>query len=204
MCISYCNYVARILHDWKAVQALYDEGRGFVECSQRFGFGHTAWIKAIKRDALRARPTRFADRRRRYDWSEVQAHYDEGHTYRQCQAKFGFCARGWGKAVQRGEIRPRAPGMPIAELLSSPKRNRSHLKGRLIKAQLLENRCQACGLESWLGRPLNMHLDHANGVRNDNRLENLRMLCPNCHSQTPTYSGRNAKLRRLQEPAPVM
>ncbi len=51
---------------------------------------------------------------------------------------------------------------------------------------------------------LSMHLDHVNGVRNDNRLENLRMLCPNCHSQTPTYGGRNAKLRRLQEPVPPM
>jgi 5-methylcytosine-specific restriction endonuclease McrA len=194
----------RILHDWKVVQAYHDEGHGFVECSRRFGFRHTAWVKAIKRGSLRVAPTRFADRRRRYDWAEVQAYYDDDHSFRQCKAKFGFNANSWTKAARRGEIRPRSSGMPIADLLSSPKRNRSHLKGRLIKAQLLENRCEACGLESWLGRPLNMHLDHANGVRNDNRLENLRMLCPNCHSQTPTYSGRNAKLRRLQEPAPLM
>jgi 5-methylcytosine-specific restriction endonuclease McrA len=44
-----------------------------------------------------------------------------------------------------------------------------------------------------------MHLDHINGVRDDHRLENLRMLCPNCHSQTPTYGGRNAKRHSLQE-----
>lgn len=83
--------------------------------------------------------------------------------------------------------------MPIPELLASPKRSRAHVKRRLIKARMLQNRCEACGLIDWLGLPLNMHLDHINGVKNDNRLENLRMRCPNCHSQTPTYSGRNAR-----------
>lgn len=194
----------RILYDWEAVQAYHDQGHGFVECSRRFGFCHTAWIKAIKRGALRVTPTRFADRRRRYDWAEVQRYYDHGTTYRQAAAHFGFCSEAWDKAVKRGEMKPRLPGMPIADLLSSSKRNRSHVKRRLIGAQLLQNRCQACGLDRWLGRALNMHLDHINGVKNDNRLENLRMLCPNCHSQTPTYSGRNARLRRLQESAPAV
>jgi 5-methylcytosine-specific restriction endonuclease McrA len=101
--------------------------------------------------------------------------------------------------VRRGEIRPRQFGMPIPELLSSPKRNRKHLKTRLVRAGLLENNCRSCGLKDWQGRPLSMHLDHINGVPGDNRLENLRMLCPNCHSQTPTYGGRNARRRRLQE-----
>lgn len=44
-----------------------------------------------------------------------------------------------------------------------------------------------CGINSWLGNPLTLELDHINGVRTDNRRENLRVLCPNCHSQTPTY-----------------
>ncbi|MGA7202469.1 MAG: HNH endonuclease signature motif containing protein [Candidatus Cybelea sp.] len=191
----------KLVYDWVLVQVYHDEGHGFVECAKRFGFCPTAWIKAVKRGALKVAPSRFRDRRRKYDWSEVQAYYDGGHTYRQTAAHFGFCSEAWFKAIKRGEIVTRAPGMPIAQLLSSTKRNRHHVKTRLLKAQLLRNRCQVCGLDEWLGQPLNMHLDHVNGDRNDHRLINLRMLCPNCHSQTPTYGGRNARLRRLQEPA---
>jgi 5-methylcytosine-specific restriction endonuclease McrA len=189
----------RTLHDWKAVQAYYDEGHGFVECTRRFGFSHTAWIKAIQRGKLQVAPSPFSDRRRKLDWAQIQDYYDQGHTYRQCRKRFNFCAASWTNAVRRGEISPRQFGMPIAELLSSPHRNRKHLKTRLVRAGLLENNCHSCGLKDWQGRPLSMHLDHINGVPNDNRLENLRMLCPNCHSQTPTYGGRNARLRRLQE-----
>ena len=46
------------------------------------------------------------------------------------------------------------------------------------------------------GHPLTLHLDHVNGVHDDNRVENLRWLCPNCHSQTPTYCGRSSRRRR--------
>ena len=194
----------RLLHDWNAIQAYHDEGHGFAECARRFGFSRTAWVKAIKRGGLQHWPSVFGDRRRKYDWSAVQAFYDAGHGFRATAAHFGFCSASWSKAVQRGEIVPRTFAMSIPELLASPKRNRTHIKLRLIKARLLENRCEACGIRDWRGRALSLHLDHINGVRNDNRLENLRMLCPNCHSQTPTYSGRNINSRPLQEAAPVM
>lgn len=70
--------------------------------------------------------------------------------------------------------------------------NRNKLKKRLIDEGLLENVCYDCGLgPSWNGKELVLHLEHKNGVNNDNRLENLCLLCPNCHSQTATYSGRN-------------
>jgi hypothetical protein len=51
--------------------------------------------------------------------------------------------------------------------------------------------CGNCGEHN--GESLTLHLDHVNGVGNDNRIENLRWLCPNCHSQTDTYAGRNLK-----------
>ncbi|MGA8797634.1 MAG: hypothetical protein WB526_11305, partial [Candidatus Cybelea sp.] len=71
----------KVIYDWAVVQAYHDEGHRFVECAKPFGFSHTAWIKAIKRGALKAAPARFRDRRRKYDWSEVQAYYNAGYTY---------------------------------------------------------------------------------------------------------------------------
>lgn len=70
--------------------------------------------------------------------------------------------------------------------------NISRLKLRLIKENKLEYKCEFCGNKGeWLGKPLVLQLDHINGINNDHRIENLRFLCPNCHSTTETYAGRN-------------
>jgi 5-methylcytosine-specific restriction endonuclease McrA len=60
-----------------------------------------------------------------------------------------------------------------------------------VKENRLEYKCANCGIKEWNNLPLSLQLDHINGVNNDHRLENLRFLCPNCHSQTDTYSGKN-------------
>src|SRR5437763_16057938 len=54
----------------------------------------------------------------------------------------------------------------------------------------VRHECSQCGITHWQGMPLVLHLDHINGINNDNRIENLRLLCPNCHSQTDTYGRR--------------
>lgn len=65
---------------------------------------------------------------------------------------------------------------------------RSHLKKRLLEDSLLEERCEICGIENeWNGKPIVLILDHINGVNNDNRIDNLRFLCPNCNSQQKTF-----------------
>ena len=67
-----------------------------------------------------------------------------------------------------------------------------HLKRRLIKEGLKEDRCEMCGIgNEWNGKPLTLQLDHINGDHSDNRLENLQILCPNCHSQTSTWGMRS-------------
>lgn len=65
----------------------------------------------------------------------------------------------------------------------------SKLKEKLFKSGLKENKCEICGLDTWLGRRLICQIHHINGDNTDNRLENLQILCPNCHSQTDNYCG---------------
>lgn len=72
--------------------------------------------------------------------------------------------------------------------------NRSQLKKRLITECNWKYECVLCGNKGeWNGKELSLQLDHINGINNDNRIENLRLLCPNCHSQTGNYSGKNIK-----------
>jgi Zn finger protein HypA/HybF involved in hydrogenase expression len=60
-----------------------------------------------------------------------------------------------------------------------------------MAAGLKANECEECGLTEWRNRPLSMALHHINGDGQDNRLENLSLLCPNCHSQTPNFGVKN-------------
>jgi hypothetical protein len=72
---------------------------------------------------------------------------------------------------------------------NGPSLNGPSIVRRLLAKGVLY-RCAICGIADWCGQTLVLHLDHINGVHNDHRVENLRLLCPNCHSQTPTYCNR--------------
>ena len=71
------------------------------------------------------------------------------------------------------------------------KHNRNCLRRFIIKNNILPYKCACCGITKWNNKTLSLELDHINGINDDNRLENLRFLCPNCHSQTTTYGSRN-------------
>lgn len=86
---------------------------------------------------------------RRYDWRRVQDAVDEGLSVSECQARFGFSRATWAKAVKRGDVVPRQWITPIDELLVAGRRRaRSHVKARLIKEGLKENRCESAGSQS--------------------------------------------------------
>jgi hypothetical protein len=127
---------------------------------------------------------------RRYDWDEVRRFYDAGNSISQCMARFGFSRKTFNDARLRGAVQTRPQAMPIDALLIGP-RDRGHLKRRLLRLGLKQDRCEICGLSEWRGAPLSLALHHVNGDGHDNRLENLQILCPNCHSQTDNFAGRN-------------
>jgi len=139
---------------------------------------------------------------RRYDWNEIQRAYDTGLSVRQCAKRFGFALCSWHAAVKRGAVKPRPRKIPIEQLLVAGRHQtgRSHLKERLLEEGLKINHCEKCGLTEWCDQPLSMALHHINGDGKDNRLCNLELLCPNCHSQTENFAGRNLTRRRRGEP----
>lgn len=74
--------------------------------------------------------------------------------------------------------------------------NKGLINGVTLKKVLISqrgNKCEWCNVSSWNGKPLTLHMDHINGNSDDNLPSNLRLLCPNCHSQTETYGGKNRK-----------
>ena len=175
------------------------------------GHGASAHMRVVKTSRLSAVPS-----------DEFRSVVEASHTMRDILRGLGYGASSGsmgryvraraekegislGHLTGRSAVRASWNQYPLDEILVevSAYLNRSHLKIRLIKAGLLRNECYECGLPpEWKGKPLTLQLDHINGVNNDNRITNLRLLCPNCHSQTATHSGRNAVRYVAVEPTP--
>lgn len=105
-----------------------------------------------------------------------------------------FTGQSWNKGENYKNISKKKPIEFF--LTANSNHNTSHLKNRLFKEGLKEKKCEEtnCFLkEEWLGKQISLELEHINGNKFDNRLENLKILCPNCHSQTSTYRGRSKK-----------
>lgn len=94
-----------------------------------------------------------------------------------------FLGQGWNKENYDYEL----------FTVNTTKKNGITTLNPLIK--LRGRKCECCGLEEWLGQPINLEIHHLNGIRTDNRLENLQLLCPNCHSYTDNWRNRKTKTR---------
>lgn len=93
-----------------------------------------------------------------------------------------------GLASNKGKTGPKERQPIELVLTKNSNYSRHYLKKRLIREGILENKCYVCNLrDTWNNKPINLTLHHKNGINNDNRLFNLELLCPNCHSQTETF-----------------
>ena len=102
-----------------------------------------------------------------------------------------FRGQGWNVGLK---FKPN-PKKPLNELLVNGSNYQPYkLKRRLLAKNVLEAKCNSCGRHSWMERAIPLELHHINGKRSDNRLQNLELLCPNCHALTDNYRGKNIGL----------
>lgn len=129
------------------------------------------------------------------DWKAVGLYYDDGHSIKECAEKFNFSKKSWSWAKKHAGliINKKYERNPLRSLLvKNCQYSRSNFRRRIRESGILGEVCSSCGVcSTWNNKKLTLHVDHINGINNDNRIENLRLLCPNCHSQTKTYAGKN-------------
>ena len=102
----------------------------------------------------------------------------------------------WRRAKKLGlefKIGGFAKKIELSEILEGlhPSYQTLKLKKRLISEKVLDYKCASCGLFEWNNKEISLQLDHIDGNSHNHKLENLRLLCPNCHSQTDTWCGKN-------------
>ena len=126
-------------------------------------------------------------------------------TMAQASAKLGLHFNTFKRiAIKLGVYEPNQSGrgttkkdngskIELSEILDGkhPSYQTYKLKNRMLKEGILTYNCSNCGISEWNGKQISLELDHVDGVRTNHKLENLRLLCPNCHSQTDTYRSKN-------------
>ncbi len=119
--------------------------------------------------------------------SKLNIHFN---TFRRIAIKLGcYNTNQEGKGIKKN-----MPKILLSDILEGKYDYQTYkLKIRLIKEGIKHNICEECGISEWNNKPINCELDHIDGNSRNHSLENLRIICPNCHSQTPTYRAKNIK-----------
>jgi predicted RNA-binding Zn-ribbon protein involved in translation (DUF1610 family) len=132
-----------------------------------------------------------------YDVDKLKEAIESSNSMQEACSKLGwhfntFKTRAQKEGLYNPEKGWRTKSKPIPDKKDiSEIQSRRGIKNRILKENLISYVCSNCGLNEWNNKPISLHLDHINGKNWDHRIENLRFLCPNCHSQTETYTGKN-------------
>jgi HNH endonuclease len=172
---------------------------------------HMARLGIDSSHLARRQGPRTAARRRRWTDDELTAAVRASESWAEVARRLGYAINGGihrflrghvvrlgldtshftGQAWARGASFPGRRARPLSEILVERSTAASAgLRRRLIAEGLKPAHCELCGITEWRGQPLQLELDHVNGDHTDHRLENLRVLCPNCHSATETFCRR--------------
>lgn len=137
---------------------------------------------------------------------EISHLFETSRNLREAAAKSGVCQRTFERIARDcglyRQIRNRSSAItPLNEILEGkyPGYPTAHLSKRLVKEGLKEYKCEKCQIDTWNGEPISLELDHIDGCSTNHILNNLKLLCPNCHSQTPTYRSKKLTFGRLVE-----
>ena len=115
------------------------------------------------------------------------------NTFKKYAIKFGCYKPNQGGKGVKGEPSPSAYNLQDILNGKYPEYQSFKLKNRLIKEGIKENKCECCGISEWNGKSLNLELHHIDGNSHNHLLDNLQLLCPNCHSQTDNFRSKNIK-----------
>jgi hypothetical protein len=146
----------------------------------------------------------------RYSEGDARVAIAASLSYAEALRRLGMCPSGAARVILRkyaedvwriptdhfdryAGLRHAHVAKPLDEILVEHSTySRGHLKRRLLAEGLKKPVCELCSQgEEWMGRPMSLVLDHVNGIRDDHRLENLRIVCPNCNATLDTHCGRN-------------
>jgi len=194
--------------DWRAVQEYYDSGKSWRQCTKDLGISLRTFHDAVKsgKVVVRARQVEGYPGSRLGRTDILQRCSDIERWIAEEKPKAFMCRE---LACRPGTLEcyleimgivylgnPGSRHKKAEEYLNSDQQIKAHdLKRKLIQDGLKKHCCEVCGLDTWQGQPIPIALHHINGNCHDNRLENLMILCPNCHAQTPNFCGKKRALR---------